>query len=171
MVEINVSQLLKSSIGTIRTYDVDDLVQIGDEQPLVQGTVTLLRTNRGILVTGQLRASVRLTCSRCLSQFEHPVTLRLEEEFFPTIDILTGAAVGVPDDDPGSFTVDENNVIDLSEAIRQYALMAVPMKPLCRKDCPGLCPTCGANLREGQCGCPPQVDPRWSGLLANNPNK
>jgi uncharacterized protein len=171
MVEINVSQLLKSTIGTIRTYEVDDRVQIGDERPLVQGTVTLLRTNRGILVTGRLRVSLQLTCSRCLNQFEHSVALKLEEEFFPTIDVLTGVAVGIPEDEPGAFTVDESNVLDLSEAIRQYAMMAVPMKPLCREDCPGLCPTCGANLKDGKCDCPPRIDPRWSRLLANNPDK
>jgi uncharacterized protein len=49
--------------------------------------------------------------------------------------------------------------------VRQYALLAIPMKPLCREGCAGLCPTCGRNLNQGPCDCPPQVlDPRLSGL-------
>jgi uncharacterized protein len=171
MAEINVSQLLKSPIGSTRTYEVSEPVDIGDESPIVQGEVHLLRTNRGILVTGLLRTSLHLPCSRCLSRFEFPVRLKLEEEYFPTIDIQSGAHVDLPEDEPGAFTIDEKNILDLGEAIRQYALMAVPMKPLCKKDCEGLCPTCGENLNTTKCDCPPQIDPRWQKLLAKREQK
>ena len=171
MAEFNVSQLLKSSIGTTRTYEIDERVNIGEDNPIVRGEVTLLRTNRGILVTGKLETELAVTCSRCLEQFHEPATLQIEEEFFPTIDILTGAAVTVPEDDPDAFTIDQNNILDLTEAIRQYALMAVPMKPLCRPDCKGLCPTCGKNLNVEGCGCPPPVDPRWAKLVAEKPKE
>ena len=68
-------------------------------------------------------------------------------------------------DEPGVFTIDEHNILDLGEAIRQYSVMATPAKPLCKEDCAGLCPTCGANLNNGTCGCPPQpVDHRWDAL-------
>ncbi len=171
MVEINVSQLLKSAIGTTRRYDIDERVSIGDDNPTVRGQVTLLRTNRGILVTGKLETELLVTCSRCLNQFREPLNLEIEEEFFPTIDILTGAAIAAPDDEPGAFVIDKNNVMDLGEAIRQYALMALPMKPLCRQDCKGLCPTCGKNLNVEGCDCPPQVDPRWAKLVAEKPKE
>ena len=170
MIDTNVSQLLKSPLGTTRKYDVDEQVNIGEETPHVRGEVTLLKTNRGILVTGRLETDIELTCSRCLSLFRQPVTLEIEEEYFPTIDILTGTAVSVPEDDPGAFTIDQNNIIDLTEAIRQYALLAIPMKPLCREDCAGLCPTCGTNLNVKSCSCPPVVDPRLEklrGLVAD----
>jgi uncharacterized protein len=124
-----------------------------------------LRTNRGILVTGKLETDIELTCARCLSQFRKQLTLELEEEYFPTIDVLTGAPVAVPDDEPGAFTIDENNILDLGEAIRQYSLLTIPMKPLCREDCPGFCPTCGANLNVVSCDCPRTGgDPRWQKL-------
>ncbi len=171
MVEINVAQFLKSTLGTTRTYEIDEPVNIGDDNPVVRGEVTMLRTNRGILVTGRLETDIQFTCSRCLSQCGQPLTLEIEEEFFPTIDVLTGAAASVPEDEPGAFTVDQNNVLDLTEAIRQYALLAVPMKPLCREDCQGLCPTCGTNLNVKSCDCPPQIDLRSSKLLADNPKK
>jgi uncharacterized protein len=53
--------------------------------------------------------------------------------------------VDVPEDEPGAFTIDRNNILDLEEAVRQYSTLAIPMKPLCREDCPGLCPVCGAK--------------------------
>jgi uncharacterized protein len=171
MVEINVAQFLKSPLGTTRTYEIDEPVSIGDDNPMVRGAVTFLRTNRGILVTGTLETEESLTCSRCLCHYRQHLTLAIEEEFFPTVDILTGAAASVPEDEPEAFTIDQNNVLDLSEAIRQYALLTTPMKPLCRDDCQGLCPVCGTNLNVKSCGCPPQVDLPWSGLLADDSTK
>jgi uncharacterized protein len=68
-------------------------------------------------------------------------------------------------DEPGAFRIDERHIIDLSEAVRQYTLLAVPMKPLCEAACAGICPTCGKNLNLGACRCPPpEGDPRWAKL-------
>jgi len=123
-----------------------------------------MRTDRGILASGTLHSEIEVTCSRCLSLFRYPLKLNFEEECFPTTDIISGAFLPLPEE-PGSFTIDENHVLDLTEAIRQYALMAIPMKPLCRENCAGLCPQCGRNLNLGVCDCPSQaVDPRWAAL-------
>ncbi len=156
MTEINVAQLLKSPIGATRRHEVNEPVVIGEGECLVKGELTLMRTNRGILVTGQLKTDMELTCSRCLEIFGCPLTLDVEEEYFPTMDVNTGASLPPPED-PAAFTIDHNNVLDVGEAIRQYALLAVPMKPLCRENCAGLCATCGANLNQGACSCPANV--------------
>lgn len=164
MVQINVSQQLKTPIGSVRNYAVDEIVDITDGNVLVQGDVGLMRTDRGILTKGTLHTEIELTCGRCLSLFNCPLSLNIEEEFFPTIDIFTGVSVPLPDE-PGAFTINENNILDLTEAIRQYALLAIPMKPLCRMDCAGLCPSCGCNLNQKQCNCSPKpADPRWAEL-------
>jgi len=155
-VQINVAQLLKAPIGTTRDYEVDEVTDIDGDGHLVKGKVQLTRTNRGILVKGTLNTEAKVTCSRCLNEFSCPLMLNIEEEYFPTIDVITGAPVTLPDE-PGSFTIDERHILDLTEAIRQYAIMAVPMKPLCRRDCAGLCPTCGYDLNQGPCGCSAQV--------------
>jgi uncharacterized protein len=164
--EINVAQLLRAPIGSVRDYDIDQVMDVtgdGVNRP-VQGRVRLVRTNRSILVKGTVNTVVELSCSRCLGRFEYPLKLNIEEEYFPTADVNTGAAVPVPDE-PGSFTIDENHILDLTEALRQYALLAVPMKPLCAEDCAGLCPACGQNLNQGPCGCPSETtDPRWAEL-------
>ena len=164
--QINVAQLLRASIGSVKDYEVKKVADItGDGvNSLVQGKLRLMRTNRSILVKGALGTDVELTCSRCLGQFDCPLKMNLEEEYYPTTDVDTGAPVSVPGE-PGCFTIDEHHVLDLTEAVRQYALLAIPMKPLCKEDCAGLCPFCGQNLNRGPCGCPTKAaDPRWSEL-------
>jgi uncharacterized protein len=163
--QINVSQLLKEPIGSSRSYQVNVTLDVTDDgtKTKVEGEVRLMRTNRGILAQGKLDTEIKLTCSRCLSVFDCPLTLDLEEEYIPTIDVVSGAPL--PSLEPGPFLIDEHHVIDLTEAIRQCALLAAPMKPLCRENCAGLCLNCGRDLNLGPCDCSvPTDDPRWSEL-------
>ena len=163
--QINVSRLLKEAIGSTRRYKVSETIDVTDDgsKSKVEGEVRLMRTNRGILAQGELNTEVKLTCSRCLSVFACPLTLNLEEEYIPTIDVTSGAPL--PSSEPGLFLIDEHHVIDLTEAIRQCALLVTPMKPLCREDCAGLCLNCGRDLNRGLGDCSvPTTDPRWSEL-------
>lgn len=163
--EINVSQLLKSPVGAIKEVAVDDVIDLNDsgtESP-IKGEVKLTRTNRSIIVKGTLRTEVKLVCSRCLKPISQKLNLKIEEEYFPTIDVVTGVPVELPDE-PDSFTIDEHHILSLEEAVRQYALLALPMKPLCRKNCAGLCPVCGKNMNVDRCKCAAVIDPRWEGL-------
>ena len=153
--QLNTAQLLKQGIGSTRSYEIDDKVSFDEEEIAechVHGDVTLLRTDKGILVKGVLEGQSRLMCSRCLAFYEHPLKFKIEEEFFPSIDINRGIYLPPPEDS-GDFTIDEHHMLDLSDAVRQYALLDLPMKPLCRADCGGLCPDCGANLNLGTCQC------------------
>ena len=163
---INVSQLLKAPIGSIRSYEMNGVVDIAGDGSgsIVQGEIKLIRTDRGILAKATLDTEVEVTCSRCLCSFSYPLNLNSEEEYFPTVDIIAGVPLPLPDE-PGCFTIDEHHILDLTEAIRQYTLLAIPMKPLCKANCAGLCPNCGQNLNQGPCNCPPrEIDPRWSKL-------
>jgi uncharacterized protein len=164
--QINVSQLLQEPIGSTREYEINAASEIiGDGNKYdVRGTCRLMKTQRSVLVKCALDAEVELTCNRCLRRFRHPLKIKFEEEYLPTLDIHSGAPLASPEDS-SSFTIDEHHNIDLTEAIRQYAVMAVPMKALCREDCAGLCPKCGQNLNEGKCDCPAEeIDPRWTKL-------
>ncbi len=149
---INVSQLIKAPIGLVRNYEVSEVVDIAGGSCLVQGEVRLTRTNRGILAKARLHTDVEVTCSRCLSLFNCPLNLDIEDEYFPTTDVVSGMSLPLPEE-PGRFIIDEHHILALTEAIRQYALLAIPMKPLCREDCAGLCPICGHDLNQGSCGC------------------
>ena len=168
--EINVSQQLKSAIGTSREYEIDDNFDIlgKGQSSFIKGAVNLTRTNRGILVQGKLQTTIPTECSRCLNQFECPLVIDIEEEYFPLIDVNSGTTLEIPEE-PDIFRIDEHHILDLSEAIRQNALLAIPMKPLCQENCPGLCPLCGKDLTKGQCECnKEQIDRRWSKLLKND---
>jgi len=165
MVQINISQLLKEPIGSTRNIEIKGIVDIiQDTGSDIQGEVILTRTDRGVLAKGTLYTEVEITCSRCLSLFKHPLKLNIEEEYLPIIDILTGYPVSIPNE-AESLNIDEHHILDLTEALRQYALLGIPMKPLCRENCAGLCPDCGRNLNPGACGCPSrETDYRWSKL-------
>ena len=164
--QINVAQLLRSPVGTERDYRIEGSIGAEGEaaEMVVWGGVNLLRTPRSVLAKCRLTADTELTCSRCLSLFHLTLKVNIEEEYLPTVDVVSGSYLPPPEE-PGTFTIDEHHILDLTEAVRQYVLMALPMKPLCREDCAGLCPQCGRNLNEGPCGCPVQdTDPRWSAL-------
>ncbi len=162
--EINVSQQLKGPIGSERDYELSESVDLAGGPRMVEGRVRLVRTDRGILAKGTLRTQVEVNCSRCLTSFSCPLVLSIEDEYFPTTNVLTGAPLPLPEE-PGCFIIDEHHILDLTEAVRQYVLLAIPMKPLCCEDCAGLCPHCGHNLNLGSCSCPSEeVDPRWAAL-------
>ena len=170
--QTNVAQLLKAPVGSIRTLPVDDNLEDNGKVYHVKGELTLVRTNNSILAEGMLATQIRITCSRCLKPFTLKLPLKIQEEFFPTIDIVTGMKLPKPED-PGSFTIDEHHILDLKEAIRQYIVIAMPMKPLCKVQCAGLCDTCGKDLNLGDCSCSHEdIDPRWAELLKlKNSNK
>jgi uncharacterized protein len=165
-VQINVSQLLKSSIGSVREYEISDNVDISGEgdNSLIEGNVKLTRTNRGVLVQGSFHTKIKIECSRCLNTFDYPLNVEVEEEFFPVIDVVSGIPLPLPEE-PGYFTIDEHHILDLTEVVRQNALLAMPMKPLCREECPGICANCGQDLNQGACNCEKEeIDPRWAKL-------
>jgi uncharacterized protein len=165
--QINVSQLLKSTIGVKREYAIDSTIDLLDDGNVtsIRGNIELIRTNRGILAKGTLHSEVTLDCSRCLCIYNCPLTINLEEEFFPVIDVVSGTSLPAPEE-PDSFQIDEHHILDLRDAVRQNALLALPMKPLCREECAGICPECGSDLNRGLCQCANEnIDPRWSKLV------
>ena len=165
----NVSQLLKDHVGTTRHYqlqqDISDLDPALKPLTDISGTVDLIRSTEGILVRADLRTNVELTCSRCLTQFATPVRFKIEEEFHPTIDIMTGARLPQTDDTDEATQIDIHHLLDLREIIRQDLTLALPLVPLCRTNCKGLCPNCGKNWNDGDCECDEQeLDPRFAVL-------
>jgi uncharacterized protein len=156
IMKINVAQLLRQPVGSNRKYTIDENADLGDGDPsLVRGEVTLVRTDRGIWAQGLLEGKVKAVCSRCLGMFDYPIGLRIQEEFFPTLDPLRVGQMS-PLEAVGDLTIDENHTLDLAETVRQQGVLSMPMKPLCRPDCAGLCPSCGHDLNQGSCSCPPE---------------
>jgi uncharacterized protein len=171
--KFNVAQLLREEVGGRRNYTfAEDALPLDEETTLRQldGKVRFTRTATGVLADVDAHAVVELPCIRCLTPSRHRVDLDFQDEFHSRIEVNTGAPLPRPDEeDP--FYIDESHLVDLGEALREYGLMALPMQPLCKPDCKGLCPNCGADLNLGECGCTmDEADDRFDVLknLLNN---
>ena len=115
----------------------------------------------GILVRGTLGFTVDLACARCLA------VQRLHREV-EVAELFVDPDRREPDEegDPGYELLDDHTAIDLSTLARDALLIDLPVRVLCGEDCMGLCPVCGADRNEGDCGHRPRadVDPRWAKL-------
>jgi uncharacterized protein len=161
----NVAGLLIDEPGAERLLDVIDArIDLGDELRLAEpiaGRVRLVRTNRGILATADLRTALDLECSRCLREVVLPVDIRFQEEYLPTLDLATGRPLPT-DDEPDVLRLTDHHEIDLEPSVRDAILLAEPIAPVCRPDCPGLCIVCGLRLDEGEHD--DDIDPRLEAL-------
>lgn len=169
--QFNVSQLLKEQTGATRHYEINNqaLGQVDNEvvvtAPLT-GQVKLLRTGSDILVTGTLETEIEKSCGRCLEPFSARISLELEEQFYPAIDINTGVPLPQPSDVDEANLIDSQHTLDLSEVVRQAILLESDTVLYCTEDCRGICPHCGQNLNTGSCDCETApVDMRWASLL------
>lgn len=157
--QFNVAQLLKEPTGATRRYELNEqLVGLDDELrflgPLV-GTLQLLRTNSGILVTGELSTVVQATCNRCLEPIAVPVRFRLEESFRPLTEVFTGRYIrpeefegAEADLEDAALLIDERHILNISEVVRQAIWLALPMYPGCNWEGPGICPMLSNRLTE-----------------------
>ena len=128
------------------------------------GELRLTRTNRGLMVRGRLRTAIAQTCSRCLRDIEWPVEIQIDEEALPTIDVTSGTPVPV-DEEPDALRLTDHHELDLEDDVRDFIILAEPIAPLCREDCPGLCIVCGLELASGPHQHPDDdIDPRLEGL-------
>ena len=184
--QFNVAQLLQEQIGATRSYDlVEDLTDLDPDLnalgPLV-GRVQLMRTNSGILATGELSTAVQVSCRRCLAPIVLPVRFQMEESFRPLTEVQTGRYIS-PNDYEGSadaledeaLVIDEHHILDIAEVVRQDIWLALPMVPGCNWEGSGECPNLIEHMRdvegldsgdeddnaEGN----ETIDPRWSALL------
>ncbi len=168
VVQYNVSLLMREPIGSRRQFQVDEQfspIEGEDLAVAVRGPVRLLRTDRGILAIAEFRSKADGECARCLRRVRYPMTLQIEQEFLPRLDPVTGGPLPEPAD-PDAFLIDTHHVLDLTEVARQTWLVVLPMQVLCREDCSGLCPECGADRNAGDCACEQgPIDIRWAALV------
>jgi len=133
---MNVAQLLKEPVGSNQSYDISEVID-EEVECFVEGKAKLIHISQGVLVQCKLTAEAKLICSRCLDTFLLPISFTAEEEFIPISDVSGDLALSSPEQSE-EFIIDNKNILDLSELIRQYTLLNLPMKPLCRPDCSGI---------------------------------
>jgi uncharacterized protein len=126
-----------------------------------------------VRLKGQLAATLECACSRCLESFEVPVAVDLDLVFLPASEAGSRSQSSSDDDEGGEALSEDglgvsfyqDDVLDLGEIIREQFYLALPMKPLCRQDCRGLCPVCGLNRNHESCTCRAEwIDPRLEPL-------
>ena len=170
----NVAGLLADEPGAERVHAIDDItIDLGEDLRLAEpiaGRVRLLRTNRGILAHADLRTALALECSRCLRDIEFPVEIRFQEEYLPALDLATGRPLST-DEEPDVERLTDHHELDLETPVREALILAEPIAPLCRPDCPGLCIVCGLRLDEGSHDHPDDdIDPRLEALRGFTPD-
>lgn len=138
----------------------EDLVAVG---PIV-GQARVARTNRGLLVAATVRTAVAATCVRCLAELAVPLETAFEEEVLASLDLATGQPLDRTAE-PDVVRLDDHHRLDFEPLVRDAVSLAEPIAPLCRPDCPGLCPECGARLADGHAAHEPDdIDPRLAAL-------
>lgn len=118
----------------------------------IHAELTVSREYDHFRVEGAARSRVRLTCSRCLAEYESPVSANFTVFYLRSARENSTEEVELSEQDLVSATF-EGDEIDFTEEIANQIFPEIPYKPLCREDCKGLCPTCGADLNSGECGC------------------
>ncbi len=163
MLKINVAEIKKNLVGeksfsfSLSSKELglskEELALVGMVE--VNGQIS----NGGdvLLLKAALSAVVHRQCARCLKEFDGSLTTVVEERYYPV------TAEGLSED---ALTY-QFDVVDITEALREGLLLAEPLKVLCKADCKGICPKCGADRNVRECSCTVgTVDPRLSALEA-----
>lgn len=158
LLRLNVGFLLHQGAGTSQEFEFDfPEIQLADDLELefLRGTLRFTRTSEGLYLEGQLASAIDQECVRCLTPLDLPLSVSLAEllNYPPS-----------PGSDPIA-TVPETGIFNLAPLLREHFLLGVPSRPLCRPDCQGLCPECGANWNDETCDHPKvDIDPRLAAL-------
>lgn len=161
MLKVNVNELgagllLEKSVSANSFPELKEMQQAGEmsfNKPL-DFRLELKRYGDDIVVAGSLRGEVILNCGRCLNDYPQIITgdfsLRAlpEPEFTPEYAQETM----LNDGDLDNFTY-TGNTLDLREVLQEQVILSLPLAPLCKEECRGLCMSCGADLNREACGC------------------
>jgi len=170
--------MLKVDLGQLQggaRFRIDGRVPASDPlwagawPDLVEGLHVRLEARKvsgAVVVWGRIGGMIDLPCRRCLAPvraaFDEPVTL-----------LYRSGSESEKADPEDIYPIPERaRAIDLGPAIREHTLLALPEFALCREDCAGLCPRCGADLNQGPCHCTTEeIDARWAALKRLRPEQ
>jgi len=146
---INVGFIIHEEIGRNHDFPFEFAkITLGDDLDLrdLDGVVNVGKTPQGLVVQGDFSAGTTLSCVRCLTEFEHALNWTFTELYAFDKRSETDSGLLLPEDAH----------IDLAPLLREFALLEVPISPICKSTCKGLCPECGENLNERDCGHRPE---------------
>ncbi len=160
MLPLDVSRLKRSDGETAR-YEVEAVLppfealgEIVEFAGPIKAVLDVVNESGVLAARGEVLGKLMLTCSRCTEKFVLDFNLEFREDY-----------VSGQEEAPLEAVVFNGDVIDIAPEVIKGLLLILPMKPLCRPDCQGLCALCGANLNKGECGCHrEEIDPRLEKL-------
>lgn len=139
---LNVGFFLQQSVGYRRVFPFDyEEIRFGADLILqrLTGQAAISRTPQGLLVQVHLQGTLPADCVRCLTNF----SLNIETDFAELF------AFDSRNSEEAEFILPEDGILDLEPLAREFLLIELPIGPVCKEDCQGLCPVCGTKLSEG----------------------
>lgn len=154
--------------GWFRQVLTDALEDFHHKTDKAECEFQLYRTGEHVDCSGLVRTASHPACCRCLKVFSLPITVPIHLTLAPLFENTRELKNQEKEDlelvkEDLEFAYYEGSSFNLGDLIREQVILAIPMQPLCAEDCKGLCQTCGKNLNEEDCGCPPN-EPRKSRL-------
>jgi uncharacterized protein len=168
MLLLNLNKIRTAQERFEQVYPPEQFEQ--DEDFTVAAPVTLafdiFKDKKQFRLVGRVRTTLELPCGRCLEPFTMDVDAQFDLRYQPHAE-NTGEGEREIEEDDLTTAFYERDEIDLGHLMGEQFYLSLPMKPLCRTDCRGLCPECGTNLNRGTCGCKRDwEDPRLKPLKA-----
>ena len=142
---INVGFIVHQEVGYKREIPFEfEQIQVSDDLDLrhFDGVVSIGRTPQGLILRAKFSAETTLECVRCLNEFPHKLSWTFTELYAFNEKSVSESELILPDDAQ----------IDLQPLIRDYALLEVPIRAICKPDCKGLCSVCGEDMNTTDCG-------------------
>lgn len=126
--------------------------------------VTLVGGDRRVMLQAQIQADIETVCDMCLTPVSYPLDFEIDEVLMSAhdVDVLSEHGGDREKMESENWIYDDVH-LDLNYLVLNAILTQLPLRHLCRPDCKGLCPHCGANLNDGPCDCEnTEIDPRWA---------
>jgi uncharacterized protein len=158
MLLLDVARLREGSDPLERTIAPGDLAAEEDYRVVTPVVLeaTVAKDKAKVRIVGHASTTLEMACSRCLDGYEVPVDARFDLLYLPALESPGTEEVEVRDEDINTAFY-QDGAIDLAELLHEQVYLMLPMKPLCRENCQGLCPVCGVNRNVTTCSC----ETRW----------
>ncbi|MBZ0199171.1 MAG: DUF177 domain-containing protein [Ignavibacteriaceae bacterium] len=147
----------------VHKFNFDESVEkirLGEEfTGSINVDVELNKVPLQVILNVHLSVKTIFQCDRCAADYSPVLSNSYQMVYFFGKDTDGDDSLNV------TYLNAEADKIDISSDVRDYSILALPMKKLCKEDCKGLCYKCGKNLNEEECGCTENIDPRWQPLI------
>jgi uncharacterized metal-binding protein YceD (DUF177 family) len=152
---IEIDSLTQDPLHVEHAFDADALLFEHDDAVLEEPAVAdfiLTHKERDLRIAGKIRTTIRYQCSRCLREASNPLEVDFDVCYLPQADWKENEEVELKYEDMGIAYYD-GIALNVGLMVLEQIELAMPMKFVCRPDCRGLCPCCGADLNNGACRC------------------